>query len=172
MAPRTAPKGATGNVNETVGITLSTLATKTGILSVSLAMTRGGKIISSNLYGGLEKLTEGEGPLMWGVMPSDLTLAELEAWIELSGPLTPTDTTSVEIASRGRKVQVLGVLGPGLASTQISMASRSMRGLRWAEASETTTGWTWWIYNTGAALTTGAIFRLQAQHFVEWNPSG
>ncbi len=161
-----------GNVNELVAITLATLAANTGLIGAALAMTRGGKILSSTISGGLEGHTEGEGPVMWGIMSSALTLAELEEWIELGGPLTPTENISVERATRGRLINVLGVMGPGVSQCQIFKKNESMRGLAFPEASEVATGWSWWVYNQGAQLTTGSFLRLAAQHFVEWNRSG
>ena len=56
--------------------------------------------------------------------------------------------------------------------SQIDLDNRSMKGLKISEASEAAS-WDWWLYNiSAAAMTTGAIFDLQARHFVEWNPSG
>ncbi len=164
------PKKEVGSVINKASITLGTLAKNTGILSAAPSVTRGGKILSTSINGGLNGFTAGEGPLLYGQMSSDLSLAELEAYLELEGPLSPTDIVSSEVASRGKHIRILGTL-----STQrdwIDLANHSMSGLKFSEAGEATGCWTSFIYNLGTALTTGAIVELLERAFVEWNPSG
>lgn len=156
-------------INKT-SITLGTLAKNTGIISASPALTRGGKVLSYSGQGGLNAFTEGDGPLIWGIMSSDLSLAELESYLELEGPLSPSDITAMEIASRGRFIRVLGALSAR--NPEVDLQNHKMSGLKFSEASETTTAWSTWVYNPSAALTTGAILEIVERLFVAWNPSG
>ncbi len=165
-----ATKKEVGSVINKSSITLGTLAKNTGILSQSPDVTRGGKMLSYSSQGGLNGFTSGDGPILWGVCSSDLSLAELEAYLELEGPLSPSDIVNSEIASRGRNVRVLGALT--FQRDWIDLHNHKMSGLKFAEASETTGGWSTFAYNLGAALTTGAILEILERVFVEWNPSG
>ncbi len=163
-------KQETGSVINKSSITIATLAKNTGIISASPALTRGGKMLSYSANGGLNGATLGDGPLIFGVMSGDLTLAELEAYLELEGPLTPADVTASEVASRGKRIRVLGTLSAS--NPEVALDNRKMSGLRFAEAAETTNAWNTWVYNPGAAFTTGATLELVERVFVEWNPSG
>ncbi len=159
-----------GSVINKSSITLTTLAKNTGILSQAPDVTRGGKMLSYSANGGLNGFTSGDGPLLWGVCSSDLSLAELEAYLELEGPLSPSDLTGSEIASRGKNIRILGTLT--FQRDAIELKNHKMSGLKFSEAGETTGGWSTFVYNLGAALTTGAILEILERVFVEWNPSG
>ena len=104
-------------------------------------------------------------------MNKDLSLAELEEYLETSGPVHPDDTTGVEIASRGRKVRQLGILSPSGDGSQASlfMPDVALSGLRFSEEAA---GFTYWLMNIGKSMTTGASWRVLTQHFVRWNRSG
>ncbi len=163
----------TGSIIEQVDLGAGTLATKTGVIVNGPAVTRGGKFLSTSIRGALRGLTAEEGPILYGIMNADFSLAELEEYLELAGPLTPNDKVSSERASRGQFIRVLGVAGPSLDQTTIRHVNHKMSGLKFAETGESTGGWEWWIYNLGAAtLTTGSVLSLFCQHFVAWNPSG
>ncbi len=158
-------KKEVGSVINKSSITLGTLAKNTGLLSQSPDVTRGGKIISYSAQGGLNGFTAGKGPILWGVCSSDLSLAELEQYLELEGPLSPSDIVGMERASRGKNIRVLGTL-----STQrdwIDLHNHKMSGLKFAEAGETTGGWSTFVYNLGTALTTGTIVEILERVFVE-----
>ncbi len=175
MPRRKVPEGIIeGNVIEQVDVSLASLGTKTGILeSVQVAVTRGGKLISTNILGGIAGMVEGEGPFLYGLMNADYNLAELEEYLELSGPLTPNDKISQERASRGRFIKRLGVMGPGIAQVSASLINHGMGGLAFAETGESTGGWEWWFYNLGPAASAGSqIVHLFADHYVHWNKSG
>ncbi len=168
--PPKATTQETGSVINKSSITLGTLAKNTGILSAAPNVTRGGRILSYSAAGGLNGFTSGEGPIMWGICSADLSLAELEAYLELEGPLSPSDLVGMEVASRGRNIRVLGTLT--FQGDRIDMHNHKMSGLKFAEASETTGGWNTFAYNLGTALTTGAFVEIHERVFVAWNPSG
>ncbi len=166
----TTPKKEVGSVINKSSITLGTLAKNTGILSQSPDVTRDGKMLSYSANGGLNNFTSGEGPVLWGVCSSDLSLAELEQYLELEGPLSPADLVGQERASRGKNIRILGTLT--FQRDSIELMNHKMSGLKFAESSETTGGWSTFAYNLGAALTTGALIEILERVFVEWNPSG
>ncbi len=118
-------------------------------------------------------LTAGDGPWLVGIMNTDLSLAELEAFLELGGPLTPNDITSVEVSSRGRAIRTLGVMQPTGDGTTASIyfANQSLGGLRFSESGEGA-GWTYWLFNLGKAMSDLAVWLTQVQLFVRFNKSG
>ncbi len=156
-----------GSVQDQAGATLATLANSAGILAPGPTMTRGGSIISIDGSISIRGLTAGDGPFLVGIMNKDLSLAELEAYLELDGPVHMDDTTGVEIASRGRKIRRLGVLAPSGDGTVAGLFVNnvSLKGLRFTEESA---GWTWWTYNLGVNMTTGAIVTFLQSLFVRW----
>ncbi len=161
------------SVNENPTVALATLAQSTGILMNSPTMLRGGSILSIRGAIAIASLTAGDGPFLFGVMGGDLTLAELEAYLELGGPVRPDDLTVVEIQTRGRHIRQLGVIRPSGDGTQAILELTNVRtsALRFSESGEGS-GWKWWIYNMGVTMTTGATARLIAQSFIRFNPSG
>jgi len=176
--PKTSTKKKdTGSVIEQPRITIGTLAARTGATVAGPVLTRGGRLLSSSIHGGINGGTLGDPQLIWGTMVGDLTLAELEAFLELDGPLTPNDISAVEISSRGRVIRSHGTLdpSPGSAKSVIDMDNISQKGLQFSEAGEGSQGgWDWWVYNISdtTPMTTGAEVVFQARNFVEWNPSG
>ncbi len=168
--PKQQPKKEVGSVINKSSITLGTLAKNTAILSAAPTVTRGGQILSMSIGGGINGFTAGNGPLLYGIMSSDLSLTELEAYLELEGPLSPSDITSSEVASRGKVIRILATFTTH--RDWINIHNQSMSGLKFSEAGEATGAWTSWIYNLGTALDTGGILELLERAFVEWNPSG
>ncbi len=150
---------------------LGTLATLTGILDASPVMTRGGKILSMRGVIEAHSITPGDGPFMIGIADKGISLAQLEAFIENAGPVTPDETAKAEIQSRGQRIRTLGVLQPqGDGSVaSLHLDNVSMKGMKFSEEQA---GWNYWLYNLGQAMTTGASWQNAIQAFVEFNPSG
>lgn len=162
---------------EQITFTIATLAARTGLVVPSPQVTRGGKLLSSSIHGGIHGGTLGDPPLIWGVASADLALAELEAFLELDGPLSPALIAEGEIASRGKWIRSLGTLdpSPGSAGAMVALDNIAQKGLRFPEVGEGSAGgWDWWVYNPSVAtpFTSGALVSLQIRNFVEWNPSG
>ncbi len=154
---------------------LLTLATLTAILEAGPVVTRGGSCLSVRGSMTIHSITAGDGPWLAGYMNSDLALSELEGFLELGGPLTPADTTASEISTRGAKVRTLGVIEPtGDGTTAVLyLDNRTLSGLRFSEAGEASgAGWTYWIYNLGRVMSTGAIWVSNLQTFTRFNKSG
>ena len=116
---------------------------------------------------GIRGLTAADGPWLFGLMNKDLSLAELEAYLEAGGPVFEDNTTGVEIASRGKKIRTLGTLQPQGDGTTASLFldNVSLQGLRFSEEAA---GWSYWLYNLGAAMQTGAQWQVPTQIFIRW----
>ncbi len=159
--------------NETIvwssGAALGTLATNAAIQLAGPVLTHDARLISLTGLSAVDALTAGEGNFMWGISSADLSQAELEAYLENNGPLTPSDIVGKEISTRGRFVRVLGKLTPQGNGQQAAdfMKNVSLSGLKIAEDAG---GFDFWIYNLGTALTTGATFRVAMQVFAKWLP--
>ncbi len=134
-------------------------------------MTRGGRLISVRGVLSVRGLTAGNGPFLVGIADKGISLAQLEQYLENAGPVTPDETAKAEIASRGQRIRTLGIIQPMGDGTTGSfyLDNASLRGMKFSEEQ---TGWAYWLYNLGAAMTTGANWLVAVQHFVEFNPSG
>ncbi len=150
---------------------LLTLATTTVLQKAGPVMTRGGKLLSVRGSYSIHTLSAGNGPFLYGIADKSLSGAQLKAYLELDGPVTPDVVASREIASRGNMIRTLGTLVPQGDGTVCGayLDNRSLKGLKFSEESA---GWNLWVYNLGAALTTGAIWISALQFFAEFNPSG
>lgn len=170
------PVDLTGSViNDVDEQDLLTLANATAFIANGLAMTRGGTLLSIRGSFSLHTLAAGDGPHLCGIMNGDLTLSQLEEYLELDGPLSPSLVTESEVASRGKMIRTLGVLQPRGNGTVASffLDNVGLSGLRFPEATEVlANSWTWWVYNLGKAMTTACLWSVKAQLFVKFNPSG
>ena len=128
-------------------------------------------MISTQLAATVTVLTAGDGPFLFGIANKSLSLAEIEEYLELDGPVEPSEVPSAERATRGKLLRVLGLIAPTGDGTvaHLFIDNRSLSGLRWNEESA---GWNYFVYNRGQQLTTGAILRIWASLFVRWNKSG
>ncbi len=116
-------------------------------------------------------LTAGNGPFLFGVLEKGISLAQLEAYLENAGPVSPDETAKAEISTRGQRIRTLGTLQPQGDGTVASLHfdNVSMKGLKFSEENS---GWSHWIYNLGKVADTGATWTCAFQAFCEFNPSG
>ncbi len=158
-------------VSDTATQGLTTLAADTAVLTVGPVMTRGGKLLSVRGAFAIKNLTAGDGPFLVGLVEKGISAAQLEAYLENDGPVSPDVTASSEIASRGARIRTLGVLQPRADGTTASLYldNLSLKGLKFSEENA---GWSSFLYNLGDALTTGSSLRQALQFFCEFNPSG
>lgn len=112
-----------------------------------------------------------EGPLLLGVANSDLSDAEIEAYLELDGPTSPQALGSAsEIEVRGKAVKVIGVVpvpasGPMAAGVysidfeqSLTLSIRSGRAVKV------------WAYNLGAnAVNGGSTLYVRANCICRWH---
>ncbi len=170
--PQTRRQGITATVSNIPSVALGTLANKTGVLIAGPVMTRGGRLISLRMASIVHTLTAGDGPFLYGISDKSLSLAELEAFLEQNGPVTPSDKVAMELQSRGKVVRTLGIIAPvaaGLTAVTPYLKNESVSGLRFTEEEA---GWNYWIWNMGPALTAGSTWQSQVQSFVEFQESG
>lgn len=162
-------KDLTGSVVSNTSVALGTLANKTGILLAGPAMTHGGGIQSIKMECSIQSLSKGDGPWLVGLANKDLTLAEIEEYLELGGPVSPSDLVGVKKTTRGRHLRVLGQMKPVGDGSVAAVFFKDMplKGLRFNEDSA---GWNAFLYNTGKAMSTGSTWSVYANCFVRWNP--
>ncbi len=174
MVRKTNPLETT--VAEIVAITLASLGSAAVVAAPGSTMTRGGTLISTTLAVSFIGPVSGEAPVLYGIARKDLTAAEVEEYLEIGGPVTPSDIVGMERASRGRSVKTLGVIGPGRQVSEVAeIPSEFLQNVRIAmRFSEEEAGWDYWALNlsTSAFSAGSQSLRFVAQHFVRFNPSG
>ncbi len=148
-------------VIDLVAQTLGALATLTGLVGSGPAITQNFAAIMWQGGVGLTGWTTGEGPLLYGIMDADLSLAELEEYLELNGPIRANQVPQSEKAKR--PVQVIGIVGgPGDPVWHPKVQTR-------LPAFREDVGWAFWVYNMGpAALSTGSTFTWLGTMFGRW----
>ncbi len=158
-------------VSDTGTLAMLTTAALAMKLLVGPTMTRGGKLLS--VRGGItaHTLTAGNGPLLVGLARNGLSDAAIEEFLEIEGPVSPSDSDAMEKSSRGSGMRTLGLLTPSGNGTTagLFLDNKSLSGLKFSEESA---GWKVWAYNLGTTMTTGSFVVWQLQFFVEFNPSG
>ncbi len=150
-------------------VAVGTLAARTGLVLAGPTLTDACRLLSVRGAASVHTVTPSDGPVLFGYMSRDLSLAELEEYLELGGPTSMADIVGNERASRGKHIRTIGVLSPSGDGSQMSlyMDNRSMTGLKCPEESG---GYTRWIYNLGNAFSTGATLLVADQMFVDWTP--
>ncbi len=137
---------------------LATLAANTGIRVVQGTQTQNYKAMSLKCVASVIGLTVGDGPFLWGLASGELTLAEIEEYLE-GVPTSRRDVPAVEQVKRA--VQVLGGLGP---ERLTEWKTEQIILPTWREG----IGFSIWIYNQGPSMTTGATFKLRGRTFGRW----
>lgn len=162
-------------IHEDVTITLGALASQGGTLINALAIDEDVRILKSIIVATITGLTAGEGNgLLLYMTESDLTIASVEANIELNGPVSRGDPAAEEIASRW--VRLVGVTSHVEVNTSHSFDNDKGGPIlevkpRWTfirRRTSTEGGWNWVVYNNGASITTGAAVQLKAIHYGVW----
>ncbi len=169
--PTTPSKKISMSVTEVKSAALGTLAVGTGILAAGPTMTRGGRLNSIRGGFSIHGLTPGDGPHVLYLTAKSLDLAQIQAYLDIEGPVTPDSVASSELASRGSQIRFLGLLVPRGAGSvaSLELMNKSLSGLKFTEEAA---GWQYCLVNIGKAMTTGATWVTHAQLFVEFNPSG
>ncbi len=139
--------------------TLATLNTGTGILNAIALIVQNFKAVSFHGVIGLMGLTAGDGPLLYGISQGSLTLAEVTEYLT-AAPDSKTQSPAEEQVSR--PVQVLGGLGGTDKTTDFIRAKVILPHFR------EDTGFTFWIFNIGIQMTTGATIRVRGRFFGKW----
>ena len=158
------------SIVQVANIALGTLGGETALLRAGPSMTRGGKLVSGTFAVAIAALTAGDGPFMFGVADKRLSLAQLTAYLEANGPVSPDSLTAMEATSRGKYVRPIGIVNPEAGGTTASLfvKDRSLSGLRFTEENA---GWNYYLYNIGRAVTTGATWTTWSALYAKFNPS-
>ncbi len=107
-------------------------------------------------------VSDGQGPLIFGVMHSDYSTAELEEWIETTSSWNEGDLVQREVA--GRKIRQIGVFGEAEGASVGVIDFNNGRPvktkLNWILLEGQTLDL--WVYNTGgnALATTVPVVRV------------
>ncbi len=127
------------------------------------------RMLKTELIATVISVTTGElNGLFLGLADGDLTLPEIEASIEQNGPVGPNDTVANEVALRP-----IWWLGATDRETGSELVFENERGGHMMEATPRwtfarTKGWNLFIYNLGAAPTTGATVKVRQKSFGVW----
>ena len=147
---------------------MSTLGALANFRDVVAALTHGARVISLRGSLSIHGVTAGDGPWLVGIANADLSATEILEYLNLDGPLTPSDIEGAERASRGRFIRTLGIVTPRGDGTTGGMyiPDKSMAGLRIPEDSG---GISLWGLNLGQSMTTGATMVFAGQFYLEWD---
>ncbi len=160
------------SVCEQVVLALSTLAGNTVLSADSPIMTRGGTLVSTTIAAAFRSADTKDGPLLWGVADKALSNAQVEGFLENQGPVSPSEPATSEIASRGNRIQPLGILQvhpAGVGEVPASFLRNEPIRLAFTEEGA---GWRWWVYNMGATFVAGSDVQIVAKSFVKFRKSG
>ncbi len=151
-------------------LSLGTLASNALVLVAGPVMTRGGKMLSLRGSVTIHTITVGNGPFEAFLVSNSISAAQLLAYLQADGPVSPNDTANVELATRGRNIRPLGLLLPVGSGQSAGLYTRnvSMAGLAFSEGADEGGGWSWAILNHGPILTTGATAKFLHQVFVQF----
>ncbi len=164
-------------VKEQESFALGGLAGQDLILSDSpILLDADFRILKTELTATLTGITSLEGiGLNLYMSEGELTEAQVEANIELNGPLRMGDKDAEEIASRW--VRRIGATNaPTVNETERMFVNEYGGPLisytpRWTfrrARTATSGGWNWAVYNNGVTITTGATCRILATHYGVW----
>ncbi len=164
-------KDGTGVIlREARGQAIGALASEAAIiLGTNTAILERFRIIKLEVYAVINAMTTGEGTgLLFGIADGDFSISEIEAAIEVTGPLGPNDNVLEEVAER--YVKILGAVDRETGTEAIfeneKGGHKMERNIRWTFAR--TKSWNFFIYNLGAAFTTGATCNLRATSYGVW----
>lgn len=151
-------------------LTLSTLGQNTALVaSTKIDGTRlqGVKII--DIFGAfsMDGKTTGEGPIYYGFVVNDLTVAEIaEAFA--ADPQSQDDDPATSRADR--KLIVVGQYGEAATSSQIAAQEQKWEKQMWPKSwvIREGNGFNIFAFNVGAALTTGTVIRWDGVIKSEW----
>ncbi len=159
-------------IRERPVITLGALGAATGILStggtrLSDSLGNNFRILKTTVMVSKIDQTSDEGSLLLYMVDGELSLTEIEQSIENSGPVDRNDADQRERSERW--VTPVAMLN---ASTDITVAGGPAYSLpiefspRWTFSNPE--AWDWFVYNAGAAMTTGTIITLLVTHYGVW----
>ncbi len=139
--------------------TMATLAAGAGLINAVQSINQNFKAMSIHAVWGINPLADVDGPFLFGLADGELSLAEIEEYLE-GQPLDARKAPEVEQVAR--PVQVIGGLGIDVRTTYLSGTRVRLPTFREDK------GFTWWIYNTGITMTTGSFAKMRGRFFGRW----
>ncbi len=166
-------QGAGQILRNQTSIALGALANKAGILvTTKLGIAEDFRMLKTEVIADISGLTAGQGNnLVLVLADGDLTLPEVEAQLDLAGPINPSDTPTEEVAMRYCN-EIAVAKSMGVADTAVMFHDRETGGPfivakpRWSF--HKVASWNWIIYNRGASITTGATVRVVEKSYGVW----
>ncbi len=161
-------------ISEKRGQALGALATDTAIIvGTKLAITEDFRMLKNELLSFISGLTAGEGLGLWlGIAQGGLTLSEIEGAIESNGPLDDHNMSEEEVVLK--PVWVIGRIEKLALSDVEAIFVDAMTGSplitskhRWTYG-DNASGWNYFVYNLGVALTSGSTIKLMGRSFGVW----
>ncbi len=164
-------------IHEQLDITLGALAAQDYVQNNSgPTMDADFRILKTEATATLTQITSLEGAgLSLYMTEGELDAASVEVNIELNGPVSPSDASAQEIASRW--VRLVGTSPNNVVNATERMFLNKYGGSiletnpRWTFHRRRTVsegGWNWGVYNNGVVLTTGATVWVLATHYGVW----
>ncbi len=148
------------------------LASKDAVKITGPILQEDFRLLKSEFTAIMNGLTAGEGAgLIIGIANGELSAAEIEEALEVGGPLDLNDRVGSERAMRNVKVLGATQVPAGVANTELQFVNEHGGPIivskhRWTYSNPE--GWSWWIYNQGGSLTTGATLQLLCTHYGVW----
>ncbi len=152
-------------------LALSTLAADTALLFSDLTLVEDFRMLKSEMIVQLQGLTAGEGNgLLLGIANGELTAAEVAEALTVDGPVNANQRLQQEQATRF--VKIIGAFESDGVTPTGGMFRNAEGGPlitvkpRWTFHNPE--GWSFFIFNSGDALTTGGSATQVATHYGVW----
>ncbi len=144
-----------------------------GLLAAGPQVTEDFRMLKNELLSFISGLTAGEGLGLWlGIAQGGLTLSEIEGAIESNGPLDDHNMSEEEVVLK--PVWVIGRIEKLALSDVEAIFVDAMTGSplitskhRWTYG-DNASGWNYFVYNLGVALTSGSTIKLMGRSFGVW----
>ncbi len=157
-------------IRESRGQALGTLAAGTGLfIGTKFVTLERFRMLKAEIYATITGLTSGElTGFIFGLADGQYSLAQVEEAIEESGPLGPNDEISADKADR--PVWFTGAIDRETGTEAIFENENGGHMMiikpRWIFAR--TKSWNYFVYDLGAAITTGSTVNIRAKSFEDW----
>ncbi len=142
------------------------------IIGTKLPITVDFRMLKAEVSAFMSSLTSGEGKgLMFGLANGNLSAAEISECLQANGPLNPSDRIPQERAKRA--VWLIGSFNEEIATEgffdsdlEAGRGHKMVIKPRWTFTQAES--WNWFVWNMGAALTTGSTVEMLTTDFGVW----
>ncbi len=167
-------KNNTGQIlRNQLSIAIGALANKAGIIvTTKLGLAEDFRMLKTEVTADITGLTTNEGNnLVLVLADGDLTLPEVEAQLDLAGPINPSSKIDDEVSLRYCNEVAVAVQNAENATALMFLDKQTGGPFivvkpRWSF--HKVASWNWIIYNRGASITTGATVRVIEKVFGIW----